>query len=62
MSMFCWISSTALYHFMKESHIPEEVRRVTAEQEVNLYLTTQKDALQLKLQDGEQNTSLMSPL
>lgn len=55
---------------MKESHIPEEVRRVTAEQEVNLYLTTQKDALQLKLQDGEQRdntitqvtSNLMSPL
>lgn len=38
---------------MKELHIPEEVRRVTAEQEVDLFLTTQNDAQQLQLQDGQ---------
>ncbi|XP_011604349.1 histone-arginine methyltransferase CARM1-like [Takifugu rubripes] len=42
----------------EELHIPEEVRRVTAEKEVNLYLTTQKGAQQLKLQDGNRTVVL----
>lgn len=45
------INSTALCGVVKD--IPEEVRRVTSEQEVDLFLTTQKDAQQLKLQDGK---------
>lgn len=39
--------------FVKELHIPEELRRMTAEQEVHLSLTTHQDAQRLKLQDGQ---------
>ncbi|CAG06652.1 unnamed protein product [Tetraodon nigroviridis] len=42
----------------EELHVPEEVRRVTAEQEVDLFLTTQNDAQQLQLQDGHKTVSL----
>lgn len=48
--------------FRKGLHIPEEVRRVTAEKEVNLYLTTQKDTQQLKLQDGKQRDNTMTQI
>lgn len=52
------INPTALCGVVKD--IPEEVRRVTAEQEVDLFLTTQKDAQQLKLQDGKHRDSTMT--
>lgn len=52
------INSTALCGVVKD--IPEEVRRVTAEQEVDLFLTTQKDAQQLKLQDGKHRDTTMT--
>lgn len=64
--MFCDVSCCVV----KELHIPEEVKRVTAEREVDLFLTSPKDGLQLKVHDGGRRedarthvrSELMSPL